>query len=119
MKNFRNLLVILLAVAFATMMFAQAAPKEPVTLKGPSMPGIKFDHTAHIKNAGKCDACHHAAKPEKAPTSAHEKCADCHKQPGVAPVKDAKTAFHTTCIECHKAKGGKAPTKCTDCHNVK
>jgi hypothetical protein len=119
-KNYRNLFVILLAVAFATMMFAEAAPKEPVVLKGPSMAGVKFDHTAHLKNAaGKCDACHHAAKPEKAPASPHEACVNCHKQPAVAPVKDAKTAFHTTCIECHKAKGGKAPTACMQCHTVK
>lgn len=116
----RNLVVILIVVAFAATMFAQAAPKEPVTLKGPSMPGVKFDHSAHMKSAeGKCVACHHAAKPEKAPTSAHEKCVDCHKQPAVAPAKDAKTAFHATCTECHKAKGGKAPTKCTECHTVK
>jgi hypothetical protein len=117
-KNFRNLIVLLLAVCFATMMIAQAPPKEPVTLKGPSMAGVKFDHAAHMK-MGKCDTCHHAAKPEKAPTSAHQKCSDCHKQPAVAPVKDAKTAFHTTCIECHKAKGGAAPVKCMECHSVK
>ena len=108
------LLIILAIVMFAGVVVAEQAPGT-VVLKA-SMGGVKFDHAQHAK-AAKCDTCHHAAKAGKTPTSAHEKCTDCHTATPVAPVTaNAKTAFHNTCIECHK-KEGKGPQKCTECHD--
>ena len=34
---------------------AQTAPTAPILLKGAPMGAVKFDHTAHLKVAGKCD----------------------------------------------------------------
>src|ERR1700680_1891500 len=45
--------------------FAQTAPTPPILLKGAPMGAVKFDHTSHLKVAGKCEICHHASKPEK------------------------------------------------------
>ncbi len=125
--------VVVLAIAIICMsglvVAVQAQGKAPgvVILKGNPMGGVKFDHAAHVKLAGdKCETCHHAAKPQKAPKAAQENCQDCHTKTVAAPMKTtAKLAFHDnmaksgTCISCHTkeaAAGKKAPTKCTECH---
>ncbi|MGZ4825889.1 MAG: cytochrome c3 family protein [Terriglobales bacterium] len=107
-----------------------AADKEaPATiiLKGNPMGGVKFMHSAHAKDRNiKCETCHHASKPEKAATGKTQACNDCHAKTAAAPMKTTyKLAFHDAtakkgiCIDCHlaqNAKGKKAPTKCTECH---
>ena len=108
-----------------------AQEKVPTTtiLKGAPMGGVKFDHTAHVKAAGgdaKCDTCHHASKPEKANTAAHQKCQDCHAKVAAAPMKTkAQAAFHDPmakkglCVDCHVKNAAavkKPPSKCPECH---
>ncbi len=120
------LLGIFVFLTLCAMAFAQAAPKGPLVLKGAPMGGVKFDHTAHLKVAAKCEVCHHTSKPEKPLKSQYEACTDCHTKPPTPPVKtSAQAAFHNPsataglCIDCHKtedAKGKAAPTKCADCH---
>ena len=84
------------------------------------MGGVKFDHAKHSKLDGvKCEACHHASKPEKPSTSAHQKCQGCHTKTATAPMKtNSQGAFHVAmaksglCIDCHAktiAAGKKAP----------
>ena len=129
MKNVYRMFAVLIGLMLVMAVVVYAAETAPgtVILKGAPMGGVKFDHKAHEARAnGKCDTCHHAAKPEKAPKSAHENCQDCHTTTATAPVKTkAQAAFHNptatagVCIDCHKAenaKGKKAPTKCTECH---
>ena len=106
--------------------FAQQVPKAPVILKGAPMGGVKFDHTSHLKVAGKCAVCHHASMPAKPLKSPQEACTDCHTRPATPPVTtNLQGAFHNptatagTCIDCHKrenAAGKAAPVKCADCH---
>ena len=106
--------------------FAQTAPQAPIVLKGAAMGSVKFDHTAHLKVAGKCTVCHHASKPQKPLKSSQEACTDCHTNPATPPVTtDLQAAFHNPtataglCIECHKtedANGKAAPLKCANCH---
>ena len=128
-KNVYRMLAVMIGLMLLVAVVAYAAETAPgtVVLKGAPMGGVKFDHKAHEKAAaGKCETCHHAAKPEKAAKSAHENCQDCHTTTPTAPMKTkAQAAFHNptatagTCIDCHKAenaKGKKAPTKCTECH---
>jgi hypothetical protein len=118
-----------LGAAFAAPRLIAQAPKEPETviLKGSPLGGVKFEHKLHSKDrAIKCTACHHASKPEKAMTSANQRCQDCHTKPPVAPMKTGlPAAFHDpmvkkgTCVDCHVAevaKGKKAPVKCNECH---
>jgi hypothetical protein len=116
-KVSRIVTVLLLTLAIVMMSSSAFAQKPPETATLKAAPGdVTFNHAAHVKVAGKCDVCHHAAKPEKAPTSKFEKCADCHTKTVAAPMKtDAKTAFHKNCIDCHKAQG-KGPQKCQECH---
>jgi hypothetical protein len=123
-----RILAVVVGLLLIVAVFAYAAEQTPgtVVLKGAPMGGVKFDHKAHEGRGAKCETCHHAAKPEKALKSAHEKCQDCHTTTPAAPVKTkAQAAFHNPaatagiCIDCHKAenaKGKKAPTKCTECH---
>ena len=97
-----------------------------IILKGAPLGGVKFTHAAHEKIT-KCVECHHASKPEKALTSAHQQCGDCHTKVAVPPVKTTiRDAFHNatgkagTCVDCH-AQGvaaGKTtvPVKCNGCH---
>ncbi|HVZ16529.1 MAG TPA: cytochrome c3 family protein [Terriglobales bacterium] len=127
MKNVIRIFVVVLGLMLILAVCAYAAETAPgtVILKGAPMGGVKFDHKAHAGMA-KCDTCHHASKPEKALASPHQKCQDCHTSTATAPMKTkAQAAFHNptatagTCIDCHKAenaKGKKAPTKCTECH---
>lgn len=100
---------------------------DTVILKGNPMGGVKFMHSAHAKDRNiKCETCHHASKPEKAATGKTQACSECHAKAAAAPMKTTyKLAFHDatakkgTCIDCHtaeNAKGKKAPTKCTECH---
>jgi hypothetical protein len=109
---------------------AAQAPKEPdtVVLTGSPLGSVTFQHKIHTKERGaKCEACHHASKPEKALKAEHQKCGDCHTKVAVAPMKTKlQAAFHDpmakkgTCVDCHlqaAAKGKtKAPAKCGDCH---
>jgi len=105
---------------------AQTAPTAPILLKGAPMGAVKFDHTAHLKVAGKCDVCHHASKPEKPLKASQEACTDCHTNPATPPVTTKlQAAFHNPtataglCIDCHKtqnSQGRAAPVKCADCH---
>lgn len=105
---------------------AQTAPTAPIVLKGGPMGPVKFDHSAHLKVAGKCEVCHHPSKPQKPLRAPQEACTDCHTNPATPPVSiKLQTAFHNTsataglCIDCHKAEdenGKAAPLKCADCH---
>ena len=106
------------------------APREPETVVLPAVPlgNVTLSHKAHVKEYGaKCDACHHASKPEKALKAPQQKCGDCHTKVPAAPMKTKlQGAFHNpvaksgTCIDCHAkaaAKGNtKVPAKCADCH---
>ncbi|MBZ5627279.1 MAG: cytochrome c family protein [Acidobacteriia bacterium] len=117
------LLVVMCGPAFT----AEKTAKDTIILKGNPMGGVKFMHTAHAKDRKiKCETCHHASKPEKPATAKEQACSECHTKVAVAPMKTTyKLAFHDamakkgTCIDCHtaeNAKGKKAPTKCTECH---
>jgi hypothetical protein len=126
-KNVHRCLITLLGLMLIFAVVAYAAETAPgtVILKGAPMGGVKFDHKTHTVGT-KCETCHHASKPEKALASPHQKCQDCHTTTATAPMKTkAQAAFHNpaanagVCIDCHKAetaKGKKAPTKCTECH---
>ncbi len=104
----------------------QSAPQGPIILKGAPMGAVKFDHTAHLRVAGKCDVCHHASKPQKPLMSPQEACTDCHTKPPTPPVSTSlQAAFHNPtataglCIDCHKrqnASGKATPVKCAECH---
>jgi Class III cytochrome C family len=104
----------------------QTAPTNSIVLKGTPMGAVKFDHTSHLKVAGKCSVCHHASKLQKALKSPQEACTDCHTNPATPPVTTKlQAAFHNPsatsglCIDCHKtedANGKAAPVKCADCH---
>jgi hypothetical protein len=122
------LFVLALVVSPVVMMAQEKAPTTTI-LKGSPMGGVKFDHAAHVKAAGgdaKCDTCHHASKPEKANTTAHQKCQDCHTKVATAPMKTkTQAAFHDpmakkgTCVDCHvknAAAAKKPPSKCNECH---
>ncbi len=65
---------------------AQTAPTAPITLKGAPMGAVKFDHTSHLKVAGKCEVCHHASKPQKPLKAPQEACTGCHTNPATPPV---------------------------------
>ena len=105
---------------------SQQAPAEPITMKGPTMPAVKFPHSVHTHVAGKCEVCHHASNPEKPLKSAQEACTDCHTKPSTSSVRvGLPAAFHNPsataglCITCHKTEnvqGKAAPVKCGDCH---
>ncbi len=129
MKNVIRIFVAILGLMLIISVCAYAAETAPgtVILKGAPMGGVKFDHKAHVTAANnKCAVCHHASKTEKALKSEHENCQDCHTTPLPTGMKTkTQAAFHNptatagVCIDCHKAenaKGKKAPTKCTECH---
>jgi Class III cytochrome C family len=117
---------VLAAAALCCVAHAQTAPTNSIILKGAPMGAVKFDHTSHLKVAGKCNVCHHASKPQKALKSPQEACTDCHTNPATPPVTTKlQAAFHNPsatsglCIDCHKtedANGKAAPVKCADCH---
>jgi hypothetical protein len=104
--------------------FAQAGAKDVIIMKDAPNGAVTFDHKKHTTAAGKCEACHHASKPEKANKAAQQACRDCHSQPVAAGMKTKRqAAFHNPaatagiCIDCHKTKAaGKAPVKCGECH---
>ena len=95
-------------------------------MKGAPLGAVQFDHTAHLKVAGKCVVCHHPSKPEKPLKSPQEACTDCHTKPATPPVStNLQAAFHNPaatsglCIDCHRTEnssGKAAPVKCADCH---
>ena len=118
-----TLLFVICGFAFA----ADKVPKDTYILKGNPMGGVKFMHSAHAKDRNvKCETCHHASKPEKPAAAKNQACSECHSKTAAAPMKTTyKLAFHDAtakkgvCIDCHvaeNAKGKKAPTKCTECH---
>jgi len=86
----------------------------------------KFEHTSHLKVAGRCAVCHHPSRPQKPLKSPQQACTDCHTNPATPPVTTKlQAAFHNStatsglCIDCHKtedAGGRAAPVKCADCH---
>jgi Class III cytochrome C family len=121
------ILVVFLLAGFSAAVAAEKPAPDVVVLKGAPMGGVKFNHKAHaVDQKIKCDTCHHASKPEKPLTSAHEACTDCHTKTAEPPMKTKLQAcFHNPtaqaglCIDCHKAenaKGKNAPVKCADCH---
>jgi hypothetical protein len=106
-KNVYRNLVVIIGILLVVAMFTYAAETAPgtVILKGAPMGGVKFDHKAHEGRGVKCDTCHHAAKPEKAPKSAHEACQDCHTTTATAPMKTkAQAAFHNPAATAGIAK---------------
>src|SRR5271167_2731599 len=117
---------LLIVVVLGGSALAQTAPTAPIILKGAPLGAVKFDHTAHLKVAGKCGVCHHASKPQKPLKSPQQACTDCHTNPATPPVTTKlQAAFHNPtatsglCIDCHKtedANGKAAPVKCADCH---
>ncbi len=125
-KFLAPLLGLLIVLMMSGTALAQKAPAGPVILKGAPMGAVKFDHSVHVKVAGKCVTCHHASKPAKPLTSPQEACTDCHTRPPTPPVTtNLQGAFHNPtataglCIDCHKNQnvGGKAtPVKCMECH---
>jgi Class III cytochrome C family len=125
-KSLATSFVFFLLTMSSAIALAQSAPQGPILLKGAPMGAVKFDHTAHVKVAGKCDVCHHASKPEKALKSPQQACADCHTKPPTPPVTTSlQAAFHNPtataglCIDCHKrqnASGKATPVKCAECH---
>ena len=106
--------VVLAAFLSVGITYAADAPKAPVSIKadGAKMAPVAFSHEKHGKVD--CATCHHKDK------DAPKACKTCHD---IKDVKDGapkiQDAFHNVCLKCHKAdaeKGGKAPTKCNDCH---
>ena len=105
---------------------AQTPPAGPITLKGPAMGSVRFDHSAHLKVAAKCEVCHHPSNPEKPLRSPQEACTDCHTRPATPPVTtNWRAAFHNStasdglCIGCHRTQnkeGRSAPVQCAECH---
>jgi Class III cytochrome C family len=116
----------LLAVLLCGSAMAQTAPTAPIVLKDGATGAVKFDHTSHLKVAGKCGVCHHASKALKPLKSPQEPCTDCHTNPATPPVTTKLlAAFHNPtatsglCIDCHRtedANGKAAPVKCAECH---
>jgi len=122
--------IVLLATAFVSGAFAAAVePKESFTidyLKNTKNP-VVFPHKKHsAENKIECIVCHHK---DKSNDDVHKACKECHIKgkendiPGVGKAinplmneKGTKNIFHERCVKCHKEKGGKAPTKCKECH---
>lgn len=125
-KPFAVLVGLFVLFIMAGSALAQTAPKAPIILKGAPMGSVKFDHTSHMKVAGKCVVCHHASMPAKPLKTPQEACTDCHTRPATPPMTtNLQGAFHNptvssgTCIDCHKkenAAGKAAPVRCPDCH---
>jgi competence protein ComEA len=96
-------------------------PAHPILLIGAPIGGVKFEHAKHPLP---CDTCHHPPREPKPGSTGERTCTSCHTKPPQPGMKTGKqAAFHNptamegTCIACHKKSGGKAPTKCTQCHN--
>ena len=120
--------LIVLALAYAVQSADMPKPPETIILKGSPLGPIKFEHKGHIgRVAGKCDACHHASRPEMPAKAAQQACRDCHTKPLQPGMKTGtQAAFHNpmaksgTCIDCHvksNAAGKAAPVACIKCHN--
>lgn len=95
----KKVVISLLAlVAFAGS--AVAAPPDTVVIKNDVKGNVTFPHKKHA-DAGllkDCKACHADAA-------------------GGKIGKLGKEKGHANCVTCHKEKGGgKAPTKCGECH---
>jgi len=124
--RFATLSGLMLVTLLCGAALAQTAPTAPIILKGGALGAVKFEHTTHLKVAGKCTVCHHASKPQKPLKSPQQVCTDCHTNPATPPVATKlQAAFHNPtataglCIDCHKtedASGKAAPVKCADCH---
>jgi hypothetical protein len=98
---------------------AEKKMPDTVTLKlEGKMPPVTFSHITHTqKTKINCVVCHHKDKDPKEARA----CRTCHQVTGVKDnAPPAKDVFHQKCQTCHKestAKGTKAPTQCTECHN--
>ncbi len=124
--RFAGLFGWLTVIALGSSALAQTAPQTPIVLKGAPLGAVKFDHTTHLKVAGRCIVCHHASQPQKPLKSPQQVCTDCHTNPATPPVTTkVQAAFHNPtatsglCVDCHKtedASGKAAPVKCADCH---
>lgn len=120
---------VLLSLVWMAQAADQAKPADVMILKGSPLGAVKFTHKVHAETnaANKCDACHHASKPEKPATAAQQACRDCHTKPPSPGMKTAtQAAFHNpmaksgTCIDCHlksNAAGKAAPVACAKCHS--
>jgi cytochrome c2 len=87
-------LAALVAVLFATVAFAVAAPTAPSVLEA-KQGNVTYNHGKHA--ALKCESCHKGqATPGKI-------------------GKIAKDDAHKMCLDCHKAEK-KGPQKCAECH---
>jgi len=125
-KRLQRLSGCVLAVLLCGSGLAQTAPTAPIVLEGAPMGAVKFEHTSHLKVAGRCAVCHHPSRPQKPLKSPQQACTDCHTNPATPPVTTKlQAAFHNStatsglCIDCHKtedAGGRAAPVKCADCH---
>ena len=120
------ILIGVLALVLCRIALPQTAPAVPIVVKGAPTGAVQFDHTSHLKVAGKCEVCHHASKPQKPLKAPQEACTDCHTKPSTSSVRvGLPAAFHNPsataglCITCHKTEnvqGKAAPVKCGDCH---
>ena len=119
-------IALLVLITISGSAWGQQAPQNPIVLKGAPMGAVKFNHTPHLRVAGRCAVCHHPSKPLKPLQSPQQACTDCHTKPPTPPVTTSlQAAFHNPtatmglCIDCHKeqnASGKAAPVKCADCH---
>ncbi len=119
-------------------------PKVPPLdrIEGPYDP-VRFDHPAHVENAGGCGDCHHQHGMEEGRAcrechsvdgesfrkavrpARYRPCAACHPvDPGRGDLSaiSLKAAYHRACIRCHRDVGsvGEDPKGCTEmCHERK
>ncbi len=124
---------LLLYAIIAAVVRAQApgppapSPPEVIVLDDAALGAVTFQHKLHEERAGgRCEACHHASRPERPEARLYQACRDCHtKQPGPGMKTSRQAAFHNpsaqsgTCADCHRtqiAAGKKPPQKCFDCH---
>jgi hypothetical protein len=103
-------MVVLAVFLLVGVTHAAEAPKGSVTIKaeGAKMAPVAFQHDKHTKV--ECAKCHHKDKDNP------KACTECHKMKEEKGAPKVQDAFHNLCVKCHKEQGGKAPTKCADCH---
>jgi hypothetical protein len=117
----------LVALAAAAAWAQGPQTPEVIVLNDAALGAVTFQHKMHEERAeGKCEACHHASRPEKPQARPYQACRECHTRPVQEGMKTIRmAAFHNTpaqsgtCADCHKrqlAAGKKPPQKCFDCH---
>ncbi len=125
----RKFLPLILAVASWAQAPGPSSPSAPevIVLNDAALGAVTFQHKLHEERAGgRCEACHHASRPERPESRPWQACRDCHtKQPETGMKTSRQAAFHNpsaqsgTCADCHRtqiAAGKKPPQKCFDCH---